>query len=330
MSWWISPRELRRRGVVGMNERNGDFIAVHNPRHLYPRVDNKLLTKQLAREAGVAVPALYGRIETHRDIRSLRELLAGQRAFVIKPVQGSGGNGIVVIDDRIDADTFRRANGHLVRREALEHHIGNILSGAYSLGGQPDVAMIEERIQFSQVFRDISYQGAPDIRIIVYRGCPAMAMIRLPTRQSDGKANLHQGAVGAGIELEDGCTTAGVWFNTPIAQHPDTQCAIAGHEIPQWREQLQLAARAYEVAPLGYLGVDIILDAQRGPLLLELNARPGLAIQMANQAGLRWRLRAIDHWLAAHGERQPDAEARSTWFAQVGLVGLAEAAAARG
>jgi len=41
---------------------------------------------------------------------------------------------------------------------------------------------------------------------------------------------------------------------------------------------------------LGYLGVDIVLDKAYGPMLLELNARPGLAIQVANQAGLRQRL----------------------------------------
>jgi glutathione synthase/RimK-type ligase-like ATP-grasp enzyme len=45
---------------------------------------------------------------------------------------------------------------------------------------------------------------------------------------------------------------------------------------------------------LGYLGVDMVIDRERGPLLLELNARPGLQIQVANQAGLRSRLALID------------------------------------
>jgi hypothetical protein len=56
---------------------------------------------------------------------------------------------------------------------------------------------------------------------------------------------------------------------------------------------LELAARSYELTGLGYQGIDIVLDRDKGPLLLELNARPGLAIQIANQAGLGPRLNAI-------------------------------------
>jgi hypothetical protein len=38
----------------------------------------------------------------------------------------------------------------------------------------------------------------------------------------------------------------------------------------------------------------MVLDADLGPLVLELNARPGLAIQIANGRGLRGTLDAID------------------------------------
>ncbi len=327
MKAWISPSALRRLGIVGMNARNGDYIAGHNPRRLYPLVDDKLLTKRLALDAGVAVPELYGVVRTHHDVRGLGELLEGHGSFVVKPVQGSGGNGIVVIDSRSENGAWRRANGRLMRHEELAHHVGNILAGAYSLGGQPDVAMFEQRVEFSDAFRDLCYQGVPDIRIIVYRGCPAMAMIRLPTRQSDGKANLHQGAVGAGVDLETGLTTEGVWLNRKIRQHPDTFCSVAGHAIPDWEQQLRLAARCHDLTGLGYLGVDLILDRRRGPLLLELNARPGLAIQIANHAGLQWRLRAIDNWLAAHGGQTPPADVRAQWFARAGLAALVTAAA---
>jgi glutathione synthase/RimK-type ligase-like ATP-grasp enzyme len=44
---------------------------------------------------------------------------------------------------------------------------------------------------------------------------------------------------------------------------------------------------------LGYLGVDIVLTPDKGPILLELNARPGLGIQIANLAGLVPRLEKI-------------------------------------
>jgi hypothetical protein len=45
---------------------------------------------------------------------------------------------------------------------------------------------------------------------------------------------------------------------------------------------------------LGYIGCDLVLDRKLGPLILELNARPGLAIQIANGAGLSLRLQAIE------------------------------------
>jgi hypothetical protein len=49
-----------------------------------------------------------------------------------------------------------------------------------------------------------------------------------------------------------------------------------------------------EAVGLGYLGVDIVVDAAAGPLLLEANARPGLAIQTANGLGLVPCLDRID------------------------------------
>ena len=57
---------------------------------------------------------------------------------------------------------------------------------------------------------------------------------------------------------------------------------------------LHIAARTFDMTGLGYLGVDMVIDRERGPLLLELNARPGLQIQVANQKGLLRHLEFID------------------------------------
>jgi len=37
-----------------------------------------------------------------------------------------------------------------------------------------------------------------------------MAMLRLPTKESGGKANLQQGAIGLGIDMASGVTTSAV------------------------------------------------------------------------------------------------------------------------
>lgn len=189
---------------------------------------------------------------------------------------------------------YRKANGQPVDAQSLEHHVSNVLAGLFSLGGQPDKALIEYRVEFDPVFHAIAFQGVPDIRIVVFRGVPVMAMVRLPTRMSDGKANLHQGAIGAGIDLGRGVTLSGVWRNAVLDEHPDTGEPVTGVQIPHWQRLLEIAARCWELTGLGYVGVDLVLDARLGPLVLELNARPGLNIQIANRAGLLPRLRRIE------------------------------------
>lgn len=306
------PWKLRELGVVGINARNGDYIAPCNPRRLFPRVDDKVLTKRLAIEAGIAVPELYGVIATNHDIRRLPKLLGAREDFVIKPAHGSGGEGIVVVEGRF-GDLYRKASGALLSLEDLEYHVSGILSGMYSLGGQPDQAMVEYRVRFDRLFESITWHGVPDVRTIVYHGYPVMAMMRLPTRLSGGKANLHQGAVGAGIDLATGRTLDGVWRDRRVSVHPDTGAAIAGCEVPLWDPLLELAASCRELSGLGYLGVDVVLDAERGPLMLELNARPGLGIQIANGIGLRGCLEAVDREL---GGREPPTVAERVAFAK--------------
>jgi len=119
-------------------------------------------------------------------------------------------------------------------------------------------------------------------------------MIRLPTHLSDGKANLHLGAVGVGIDLSRGVTLQGVQGTEVVVLHPDTGNRLEGLQIPHWDQILKLAAECFNMTGLGYLGVDLVLDQKHGPLILELNARPGLAIQIANGAGLHTRLQLID------------------------------------
>jgi len=290
ISWF---RQLRQAGVLGMNERNAAYIMEYNQRRYYPLVDDKFTTKQLARAAGIRVPTLYCKIEIEHQIRNLPRLLEGRTDFVVKPANGSGGNGIMVITGEQNGQ-YRRSNGQLISREALGHFISNILSGMHSLGGQPDCALIEQRVVFDPMFNDISYQGVPDIRTIVFQGVPVMAMVRLPTLQSDGKANLHQGAVGAGLDMGTGLTTTAVSKGLYVDVHPDTGHTITGLQIPHWDDLLELSARCYNLANLGYLGVDVVLDKHEGPMVLELNARPGLAIQLANRTSLLKRLQTVE------------------------------------
>jgi alpha-L-glutamate ligase-like protein len=251
-----------------------------------------LRTKQLAEKAGIAVPKLYGVVEFHHQIRDLPKLLQPYSDFVLKPVHGSEGDGIFVFTGR-SRNMYRKADDLLIPHEELDYYVSNILSGMYSLGGHPDKALIEYRVESDPVFEGISHRGVPDIRIIVFLGIPVMAMVRLPTRVSNGKANLHQGAIGVGIDIYTGTTLTAVWHNDIVNEHPDTGNQVSGLVIPGWESLLMLAARCYELTGLGYQGVDIVLDKDQGPLILEINARPGLNIQLANCTGLLPRLKLI-------------------------------------
>ncbi|MDG4867308.1 alpha-L-glutamate ligase-like protein [Guyparkeria sp. 1SP6A2] len=314
INWPISPRRLRELGVLGMNQRNGEFIAELNSRRYYPLVDDKLLSKELAVEAGLYVPELYGVIRTTHEFKGLSKLVGQHEEFVIKPANGAGGDGILVIDGKQSDHplVYRRGSGRPIDIDAIALHISNILAGAYSLGGRPDVAMIEYRVKFSPLFANISFQGVPDIRTIVYKGYPVMAMVRLPTSQSDGKANLHQGAIGAGVDMALGRTLDGVAHNAQVIHHPDTLEPIQGVEIPGWQSLLEMSATCSDITGLGYIGVDVVLDRDRGPLILELNARPGLSIQVANGEGLRHRIQRIDRHLK-YLDRPESAAERACW-----------------
>mgnify|MGYP003571283999 FL=1 len=197
----VRPSALRAAGVLGMNARNYDIIAQNNQRRLYPLVDDKVQTKELANKIGINTPRLIGVIEMQNKVDSFLELVKGFDEFVIKPAHGSGGKGVLVIKKYTDKE-FVTASEKVLGYNEVYQHISNILSGLYSLGGRYDVAVLEEMVHFSNQFQDYSFQGIPDVRVIVYQGFPAMAMMRLATRESGGRANLHQGAVGVGIDVK--------------------------------------------------------------------------------------------------------------------------------
>src|SRR5690606_37548029 len=218
---WRTWKGLNDKGIMGINRRNADYVLKYNKRSLYPIVDDKIITKERAIEAGIHVPEMYGIIETEKQIEKLETIIGGRQDFVIKPAQGAGGDGILVIADRFEG-RYRTVSGRIISLEEIEQQISNILSGLYSLGGHRDRALIEYRVTPDPIFKSISYDGVPDIRIIVLMGYPVMAMLRLPTRQSGGTANLHHTAIGVGVDLTTGVTLMGTWLDHHTSKAPAT------------------------------------------------------------------------------------------------------------
>lgn len=291
--WFAWPGELDRAGILGINRRNVGYISQYNRRALYPRVDNKLLTKEICEAHSIPVPQTYHVLHSQGEVRHLSEKMGDLADFVVKPAGGAAGRGIMVIARKED-EVFYSPGGRAVTNSELRYHISTIISGLYSLGGQPDNAIIEQRIVSHPALTSVAVGGTPDVRVILFQGVPTMAMVRLPTESSGGRANLHQGAIAAAVDLMTGVTYGGVCKNRAITHHPDTGAAIAGIELPGWRDVIVAAMRLGDALEMGYVGVDFVMDATMGPVVLEANARPGLAIQVAHGQGLRKRLDFID------------------------------------
>jgi alpha-L-glutamate ligase-like protein len=304
-------RKLREAGLLGMNRRNAEYILRSNPRSFYPIVDNKVLTRDAAEKFGVPTPPIFLLIQNYGQISGIGKALGERREFALKPARGTGGSGIVLAVDRHDKG-FITQSGKIFTRKDLVYHVTEILSGIHSLGGQEDQAILQALVHPDPIFSEVTHQGVPDVRIIVYQGVPVMAMVRLPTRASDGKANLHRGAIGAGIDIVTGLTTNAVHRSEVVTHHPDTGKRVMGIQVPYWEKMLFMASRACEMTGLGYLGMDVVIDRDHGPLLLELNARPGLAIQLANRKGLRKRLEQVER---APREIFTTPESRIAWAA---------------
>ena len=294
--WWHRylrlPHELRDLGIIGLNHRNASLVLPLNPRRLYDRVDNKITTKKLAAARGIAIPETYGVVRTPSDVRRIGQIIGNHDSFVIKPTRGSGGKGVLVICQR-ENDLYLKGSGVALNITDIKYHLQNIIAGLFSLGGKRDTALIEARVDSSSVVTNLSYQGAPDIRIVILHGYPLMAMLRASTKQSDGRSNLHQGALGIGIDIATGVTTQAIRHGRPITHHPDLKTPLIGVELPNWHDTLKMAVTCHEMCGLGYLGVDLMLDASHQPIMIEINARPGLAIQLANGRGIYPRAEKI-------------------------------------
>jgi len=289
--------------VLGINRRNLEYIKRYNAKVYKKYVNNKLLNKRILKKYNLPYPKVLKIIRRPEDINKINwENLP--KSFVIKPGRGSRGRGILVVfGKRKNKLEWIAADGKVYTVGMLEERLRNIINGYYSMGRRKDVAFIEERIKVHPVLKPYTYKGIPDIRVIVFKRVPVMAMLRLPTKRSKGTANLHAGAVAVGIDMRFGVTTKAIvlkevdllgdQYDSPT-HHPDAEyLTLSGLQIPYWNKVLELAVNSQVASKLGYVGADIAIDRDRGPLVLEINAHPGLGIQVANGFGLRERLESV-------------------------------------
>lgn len=269
--------------VLGMNERNLGLIYPNNERKDYKYADDKYLAKSILHKHNIACPKTYAVIDSIGKIEEAWKSASVWNELVIKPSKGAGGKGIFILKKK---ESKWYAKGKHISDEEIYTHIANIIFGIYSFGDS-DVALIEEYVRPHKIFHQIFPEGVPDIRVILLNGVPLMGMLRMPTKQSDGKANLHQGGLGIGVDIETGTLREAYDGEKHISFHPDTKARITGIVLPHWEEIISMSVEAAMKFPLNYLGVDLVIDDLKGPMIMELNVRPGLGIQLANKEGLK-------------------------------------------
>ena len=239
------------------------------------------------------------------------------------------------VDNR--AVRYQLMDSSIVSLGDLKLHVLDILEGRFNRLNLQDTAIIEDRVYKHPKFRRYAYKGTPDVRIIVFNKVPVMAALRLPTPESKGRANIHQGAIMVGIDLATGITTtASHWdrviktipvrlsvlgrqisvksqpvFSQSVSEtgkqktgKPETEngkpktdnrsLKLSGIQIPDWDRMMELAILVQEHISLGFMAVDFLIDPVKGPLIVELTARPGMGIQIANMSGLRRRIERVE------------------------------------
>lgn len=278
-SWWRRVEQARARitPVFGMNRRNVQLVYAHNERRHYPLADDKILCKALLERNGVPVAPTIAICRGLFEVDALLAKLQRLENFVVKPASGSGGDGIVVVGERTE-DGWRTPRGRPIGHLEMRQHIANTTFGAFSKELE-DRVLVEERIVPHALYDAFWPDGVCDLRIIVLRGQPVLSMVRVPTRRSGGRANLHQGGIGVAIDIERGMTYRALSAGALVERHPESGEALLGRALPDWERCLEVALAAAASVPLGFLGVDICVDARWGPVILEINARPGLEIQ---------------------------------------------------
>lgn len=290
--------------ILGLNERNLKYVKIPITEMGRSIPDNKLKTKKLLRKAEIPVPKTYKIIRNQKDLK-LCNWHKLPNSFVIKPNLGTLGRGILIVFGKKKANnnnnnemnerekTWVQADKKEVTINDLENHILKVLDGVHSfIMTTSDTAFFEERLKIHPNLKPYCSRGIPDIRVMVYNKIPVMAELRLPTPESKGLANLMQGGIGIGIDMGTGITTArGVWHKKLIDYLPGKRkLPLSGIKIPFWKTILELSIKTQEVLKINYLGVDVAIDRDQGPMVVEANTRPGLEIQIANLAPLKTRL----------------------------------------
>lgn len=280
--------------ILWQNARNLLYIWWYNTKISKSLADSKLKTKEFLKLKWVNVPETLFILKEYKDLNYwLFDLLVPP--FVVKPNQWFWWKWILIIVNQNNEWDYLTNNDLTFTKKQLIKHFWDILDWFYSLSWNKDKVLIERKIELDEEIELLWKFWLPDIRVITFNMVPIMAMLRIPTKESWWKANLHSWACWVWIDIWTGKLTY-ITSNSKILKSISWIGDIRWIILPHWDKVLTLAVKVQQITNIWYIGCDIVLDKIEGPLLLEMNVRPWLEVQIANMSALKTRLERVE-WI---------------------------------
>jgi hypothetical protein len=207
-------------------------------------------------------------VNTKVSFEAFSEVFANTKRVIYKPMNGNRGFGVEAFD-------LNEAN----KREVYD-----------VLAGYPDGVVEAYVVQHPEMLR-LCPSSVNTIRVVTFSSNTApvtadgkyMDIAYTALRIGGGGSivdNFHSGGMVSVIDLEGGylITDAADMECNVFTHHPATGVEIKGFQIPHYQEVLDMVTEAVTKNKLeGYLGWDIAI-AEDGPLLIEVNNRPGVVL----------------------------------------------------
>lgn len=224
-----------------------------------------------------------------KDCDFIYNLLVEKKHLACKPNHGSGGRGFFGLSYK-DGKIFM--NHKEISREDFEN-LKPTMNGY----------IVTEFIEQSKKIDDVFSEADCALRIVLYKkpqkqyyaapdyGC-IVAYARFGSSKSDGASNLCHGGLAVRINWETGRFEGGFRGNfefwgkdgvTGFDRHPDTDAAVDGHIIPNWKKIREGLIRICNyMSSLDYFGMDVIITEDSFKLC-EINSAPGMGVGQFHQ-----------------------------------------------
>ncbi len=298
--WPLSPIEYRAyrfgRTGIGPKQMRTYLRNTHATKMLRPRLNdrewapllsNKLLFNSYYKQRGLPVTTLYGMfhplfgadvdgkpLRTAADLESWLDK-KGVSQFVVKPLAGSGGSSVLVLEVLSNSGElfFEDRGGKRYTVQELVVYMSKTLE--YKSQG----FLLEERVVGHPEMARFNPSSLNTCRILTFLDKSGKAEILYAIMRIGGLGkntdNWHAGGISAAVDKQTGIIGEGMvrpeFGGTTHTAHPGTGLTFAGETVPFWEETCELLEKAARLTPFTYtVGWDVAATPT-GPVLIEAN-----------------------------------------------------------